>query len=34
MDIIMSLSHMWIDYDLDAAKCLAHLVDMVKGKFS
>lgn len=32
IDIISSLSHMWIDYSLDASKCLERLVMMVKGK--
>src|ERR1700733_8234221 len=32
IDIMQSLTHMWIDYALDAAACLRHLVAMVRGK--
>lgn len=32
IDILQSLSHMWIDWQLDTAKCLDALVYMVRGK--
>lgn|ERR1019366_3339016 len=32
MDILLSLTRMWIDFALDTAKCLEHLVLMVRKK--
>lgn len=32
IDVMMSLTHMSIDYSLDLSRCLAHLVLMARGK--
>lgn len=32
MDVLMTLTHMGIDYALDLSKCLEHLVLMVRNK--